>query len=426
MKNLVILGAGTGGTIVANGAMKRLSHDWTVTVIDPDVNHLYQPGLLFLPFGIYDESKLWRPRAKTLRRGVRWITDSVQSVDPGKREVIAGGARLPYDLLVIASGARIRPDLTEGMLDGDWQKRVFDFYTPDGARKLRDALSSFREGRLVVNVVEMPIKCPVAPLEFLFLADAHFRNRGVRDRVEIVYSTPLDSAFTKPACSRVLGSILDDHGIKLETEFNAGSVESDRHVLRSYDEREIGYDLLVTIPSHSGAEFVETSALGNDAAFVPTDKETLVAKAHDNIFVIGDATDVPASKAGSVAHFEAHVVLENIVHAARGESPVPAYDGHTNCFIETGDRKAILIDFNYATEPLPGTYPLPSVGPMSLLKESVINHMGKLAFRWLYWNVLLPERPMPVSNRMSMSGKQPVKGEANVPSNVRRQSSLSQ
>ncbi len=423
MKNLVILGAGTGGTIVANGAAKRLPRDWSVTVIDPDVNHLYQPGLLFLPFGIYDESKLWRPRGKTLRRGVRWLQERVEAIDAGNREVIAGSTRVPYDLLVIASGSRIRPDLMEGMLDGDWQKRIFDFYTPDGAKKLRDALSTFREGRVVVNVVDMPIKCPVAPLEFLFLADAHFRRRGLRHRVELVYATPLDSAFTKPACSRVLGSMLDDHDIKLETEFNAGAVDGQRHVLRSWDEREIDYDLLVTIPSHSGAEFIETSGLGNDAAFVPTDKETLLAKGHDDIFVIGDATDVPASKAGSVAHFEGHVVLENILHAVRGETPVPSFDGHTNCFIETGDRKAILIDFNYATEPLPGTYPLSTFGPMSLLKESLINHLGKLAFRWLYWNVLLPEWPMPISNRMSMAGKRPVtapKGDLYVAANVRR------
>jgi len=227
MKNLVILGAGTGGTIVANGAVKRLLPDWSVTVIDPDAGHLYQPGLLFLPFGIYDERKLWRSRASTLRHEIRWIRESVDRVDPVRREVHAGGGRVPYDLLVIASGSRIRPDQTEGMLGDDWKKRVFDFYTVEGARALHDALSVFKEGRLVVNVVDMPIKCPVAPLEFLFLADAAFRNRGIRDRVELVYATPLDSAFTKPTCSRVLGSMLDAHSIKLETDFNAASVDSD-------------------------------------------------------------------------------------------------------------------------------------------------------------------------------------------------------
>ena len=408
MKNLVILGAGTGGTIVANGAAKRLADEWSITVIDPDADHLYQPGLLFLPFGIYDDSKLTRPRANTFRKRVRWVREEVRNVDTEAKQVITARSKVPYDLLVVASGSRIRPDLTEGMLDGDWQKRVFDFYTLDGARKLRDALTNFKGGRLVVDVVEMPIKCPVAPLEFLFLADAYFRNRGVRKDVELVYATPLDSAFTKPACSRVLGHMLADRGIHIETEFNAGSVDSEKHVLRSYDEREIPYDLLVTVPSHTGAEFIETSGLGNDAGFVPTEKNTLRAKKYDDVFVIGDATDVTASKAGSVAHFEGHVVIDNIVRAAKGRSLSDAYDGHTNCFIESGDRKAILIDFNYDTEPLPGKFPLPVAGPMSLLEESLVNHMGKLAFRWLYWNVLLPERWMPLSNRMSMAGKRQV------------------
>jgi sulfide:quinone oxidoreductase len=414
MKNLVILGAGTGGTIVANGTAKRLPRDWNITVIDPETLHLYQPGLLFLPFGIYDESKLWRRRARTLRSRVQWLQESVDGIDADKKEVVTANRRVPYDLLVIASGSRIRPDLTEGMLDADWQKRVFDFYTADGALKLREALKSFDGGRLVVNIVDMPIKCPVAPLEFLFLADAHFRNRKIRDRVELVYATPLDSAFTKPACSRVLGSMLEEHGIKIETEFNAGAVDTETHTLRSWDEREIPYDLLVTIPSHSGAEFVERSGLGNDAAFVPTEKSSLVAKGHDDIFVIGDASDAPTSKAGSVAHFEGHVVIDNILHAVRGESLEPRFDGHTNCFIETGDRKAILIDFNYDTEPLPGTYPLPVFGPMSLLKESVVNHIGKLAFRWLYWNVLLPERPLPVTQQMSMTGKRRLYADPNL------------
>ncbi len=422
MKNLVILGAGTGGTIVANGTAKRLPRDWNITVIDPETLHLYQPGLLFLSFGIYDESKLWRRRARTLRRRVQWLQESVDGIDAEKKQVVTSKSRVPYDLLVIASGSRIRPDLTEGMLDGDWQKRVFDFYTADGALKLREALQSFDGGRLVVNIVDMPIKCPVAPLEFLFLADAHFRNRKIRDRVELVYATPLDSAFTKPACSRVLGSMLDEHGIKIETEFNAGTVDTETHTLRSWDDREIPYDLLVTIPSHSGAEFIERSGLGNDAAFVPTDKASLVAKGHDDIFVIGDATDVPTSKAGSVAHFEGHVVVDNILHTVRGESLEPRFDGHTNCFIETGDRKAILIDFNYDTEPLPGTYPLPLFGPMALLKESVVNHIGKLAFRWLYWNVLLPERPLPVTQQMSMAGKRRLYAD----SNLRRQGDLAQ
>lgn len=407
MKQLVILGAGTGGTIVANKMVRRLPADWAVTVVDPDHQHLYQPGLLFLPFGIYDESKLYKPRRRTLDRRVQWEQTAVDAVDLEQREVVLlNGDRLHYDLLVIATGSQIRPEETEGLLGPEWRKSVHDFYTIEGAQALRSALASFRGGRIVVNIVDNPIKCPVAPLEFVFLADDFFRKKGMRDGVEIVFATPLEGCFTKPIASRKLKGLVEAKGIDVEPEFNIARVDTDRRVIESWDERRIDFDLLVSIPIHSGAPFIGKSGLGNDLNFVPTDRATLAVKGYDNIFAIGDVTDLPTSKAGSVAHFEADVLAENLIHVIRGESLDPAFDGHANCFIETGDRKALLIDFNYDTEPLPGRYPLPVVGPMSLLGESQLNHAGKLAFRWLYWNALLPGRPLPVPNRMSLRGKQ--------------------
>jgi sulfide:quinone oxidoreductase len=266
-----------------------------------------------------------------------------------------------------------------------------------------------------VNIVEMPIKCPVAPLEWLFLADDYFKKRGIRDRVDLVYATPLDGAFTKPVCSDVLSYLLEEKGIQLETEFNTGEIDGDGRVLKSYDEREIPYDMLVSIPTHMGADFVEASGLGDDLAFVPTDHHTLQAVGHDDIFVLGDASNVPTSKAGSVAHFQAEVVVENLMRTIEGRSLEKGSDGHANCFIESGDGKALLIDFNYYVEPLPGHFPLPGVGPFTLLSESKRNHWGKLAFRWTYWNALLPARPLPVSNRMSMVGKKSVRLEDKKP-----------
>lgn len=405
MKNLVILGAGTGGTMVANRASRKLPADWSITVVDPAMNHLYQPGLLFLPFGARDDAKLERPRARTLSSRVNWQPAEVDRVDTEARKVVIGGRRIPYDLLVIASGSQIRPDETEGMLGAGWQRSIFDFYTLDGAQKLRDAIDRFEEGRLVVNVVEMPIKCPVAPLEFLFLADEYFTRRGRRDGIELIYATPLDSAFTKPICADALGSMLERKGIVVEPLFNTGAVDPETKVLRSWDERELPFDLLVTIPTHKGAPFVEASGLGNELGFVPTERHSLLAKGHDRIFVLGDATDLPSSKAGSVAHFQSEVVVENLVRAAKSESLVEGFDGHANCFIESGFGQALLIDFNYEVEPLPGRFPLPGIGPMTLLAESRMNHWGKLGFRWIYWHALLPGRTLPISNRMSMAGK---------------------
>jgi sulfide:quinone oxidoreductase len=406
MKNLVILGAGTAGTTVANMLRKKLPSDWALKIIDPDTEHLFQPDLIFVPFEMQTPEKTIRPRKGTLGKGIEWIQRQVQQVDADNNQVILDGDdKVSYDLLVIATGSHIRPEETPGLLGDEWQKSIFDFYTLEGSVALRDALKTFEGGRVVVNTVEMPIKCPVAPLEITFLAESFFTEKGIRDNVELTYVTPLDGAFTKPIAAKALGSILDDRGIKVEAEYNASEVDVDRKVLLSYDEREVPFDMLITIPTHMGAQFIEDSGLGDDLAFIPTDRHSLIANHHDNIFVLGDATDLPTSKAGSVAHFQAEVVVDNVLHLIKGESPKAVFDGHANCFIESGYGRAMLIDFNYEQEPLPGVYPLPTVGPSPLLKESKFNHWGKLMFRHVYWHALLPGHPIPVPNQMSMVGK---------------------
>ncbi len=409
MKHLVILGAGTAGTMVANRLRKRLPSGWALTLVDPEPVHLYQPGLLFIPFGARDEARMTKPRRDTLRSDVRWVERGVSAIEPEARAVVLeGGERIAYDLLVVATGSRVRPEETPGLTGPGWEQSAFEFYTLPGAQKLRAALDTFTGGRLAVHVTEMPIKCPVAPLEFVFLADDFLRRRGLRDRTELVFVTPLDGAFTKPAASRMLGHLIEDKGIRLETEFNVAEVDGEARLLRSYDEREVPYDLLVTVPLHGGAAMIESSGLGNELGFMPTDPHTLLARADEHIFVLGDATDLPSSKAGSVAHFQAEGLEHNLLRAMRGDALANEFDGHANCFIETGRDRALLIDFNYETEPLPGKYPWPVVGPLSLLEESRLNHLGKKAFRWAYWNLLLPGRPLPVSRRMSMAGKRPV------------------
>ena len=406
MKNFVILGAGTAGTTVANMLRKKLPSDWALKIIDPDTDHLFQPDLIFIPFEMQTPEKTIRPRKSTLGKGIEWIQRQVQQVDADNNQVILDGdEKVPYDLLVIATGSHIRPEETPGLLGDEWQKSIFDFYTLEGSVAMRDALKTFEGGRVVVNTVEMPIKCPVAPLEITFLAESFFTEKGIRDNVELTYVTPLDGAFTKPIAAKALGGILDDRGIKVEAEYNASEVDVDRKVLRSYDEREVPFDMLITIPTHMGAQFIQDSGLGDDLAFIPTDRHSLIANNYDNIFVLGDATDLPTSKAGSVAHFQAEVVVDNVLHLIKGETPKAVFDGHANCFIESGYGRAMLIDFNYEQEPLPGVYPLPTVGPFPLLKESRFNHWGKLMFRHVYWHALLPGHPIPVPNQMSMVGK---------------------
>jgi sulfide:quinone oxidoreductase len=392
--------------MVVNKLRHRLSRsDWHITVVDTTDRHFYQPGYLFVPFGVYTPDEVVRSRRRYVPNGVQLVYGEVEKVAADDSEVwLTDGRRLPYDYLVIATGVEPRPDQTPGMLDGgQWRRSIFDFYTYDGAVALADALRAFDGGRLVVHIVDMPIKCPVAPLEFTFLADAWLRERGMRDRVELVYATPLPGAFTKPIASARLGSMLDDRKILVEPDFLVERI--DATTLVSYDEREIPFDLLVTVPLNMGAEYVARSGLGNELNLVPVDRHTLLSKAHPNIFALGDANDIPTSKAGSVAHFSVEIFTDNFLQYARGEPMTGRFDGHANCFVESGAGKALLIDFNYDIEPLPGQYPVPVVGPFQLLEETRINHLGKLAFRWLYWNALLPGRRIPLPAHLSMAGK---------------------
>ncbi len=392
--------------MVANRLDRELDGDADIHVVDRDDRHVYQPGLVFVPFGLAGIEEIVRPRRRQFRRGVTFHEREVESVALHRNEVLlAGGVTLPYDVLVVATGTHLQPQETEGLTGAGWNERAFTFYTPEGAAALHGAFEEFDGGRIVVNIVDMPIKCPVAPLELAFLADWYLRERGVRSRTELVYSTPLDGAFTKPIASEQLGSLLAEKEIELVTEFNADEVDAAGGKLVSYDGRELDFDLLVTVPLHGGAPYIERSpGLGDALGFVPTDKHTLQAGASPNVFALGDATDLPTSKAGSVTHFEAEILAENVARYFRDEELAAGYDGHANCFVETGFHKALLIDFNYDTEPLPGRYP--GVFGLPLLRQSRLNHLGKLGFQWLYWHALLPGRPLPgIGPTMPTAGK---------------------
>jgi sulfide:quinone oxidoreductase len=406
MKRIVILGAGTAGTMMANKLVRTLPTGWHVMVIDRDDVHVYQPGLLFVPFGDYRPDEIVKRRAPTLDRRVELRLGALDRVAPTENKVLfATGEALAYDLLIVATGSRIVPEQTQGLTGPGWYKQAFDFYTLEGATALRSALDRFEGGRVVVNVVDLPIKCPVAPLEFLFLADAYFTKKGLRSKVELVYATPLEGAFTKPIASALLGRMLAERKIEVMGDFGLEQVHSEQRTLQAYDGRQTNYDLLVSIPMHSGAEVITRSGMGDAAGWLPTDRHTLQSKQFSNVFALGDATDLPSSKAGAVAHFQGDVLIQNVHRFIDDRPLLSAFDGHANCFIETGYGKAMLIDFNYDTEPLPGRFPLPGVGPLTLLEESEANHWGKLAFKWIYWNLLLEGRDLPIEAQMSRAGK---------------------
>ncbi|EPR30741.1 Pyridine nucleotide-disulfide oxidoreductase, FAD/NAD(P)-binding domain containing protein [Alkalidesulfovibrio alkalitolerans DSM 16529] len=405
MKKLLILGSGAGGVMVATKMRKKLDEkEWSITIIDRSWQHHYQAGWLFVPFGIYTINDCIKPQTDFVPKGVTFVQDEITNVDPAAKRVTTAKGKYEYDWLVIATGCRIAPDEIEGMEDG-WGDDIHNFYTPDGAVALAKKLKHFEKGKLVLNIAEMPIKCPVAPLEFVFLADWFFSVHDTRCNIEIELVTPLTGAFTKPVAAQILGKLCEEKNITITPSFEIGSVDVGRKVIESHKGEEVNYDLMIAIPPNLGSKVIMDSEIGDVMGYVNTDHHTLKAKDFDNVYIIGDATNVPTSKAGSVAHYESDIVCENLEREIEGLAPLPEFDGHSTCFIVTGYEKSTLIDFNYKVEPLPGKYPFPGVGPFDLLGETFTNYWGKMMFKWVYFNLMLKGKELPLEPQMFMAGK---------------------
>lgn len=407
MKKLLILGAGTGGTIMANRMREELSRsEWEITIVDQCKTHYYQPGFLFIPFGFYKEADVIKPKSNFIPTGVHLIYGEIDRIEGQKNSVaMKNGEVLKYDILIVATGTKIAPEETPGLKGELWHKKIFDFYTIQGAKALAGFFKTWPGGDLVINIADMPIKCPVAPLEFSFYADAFFLERDMREKVNITYVTPLSGAFTKPRASMMMGNLLEKKNVKLVTDFVLAEVDNENCLIRDFGGHEIHFDCLVTIPIHKGDAMIERSGMADDFGFIPVDKNTLQSTQFENVFIIGDAGNFPTSKAGSVVHFQSEVLYKNLLCFIENRPFTESFDGHSNCYIETGHGKGALIDFNYDTEPLPGLFPFPGIGPFGLLKESRMNHYGKLIFRWLYWHILLKGKEMPIDSKMTMAGK---------------------
>lgn len=410
MKDLIILGAGTAGTMMSNKLRNALDTDeWRITIIDQFKTHYYQPGFLFIPFEIYNKQDVIKPKSNFIPAGVKMIYSEIDKISPEENKVyLSEGKIMNYDILIIATGTQTRPEETNGLKDKLWYKSIFDFYTIEGALALQKHLKTWEGGKLVMCISELPYKCPVAPIEFVCLAEAFFTKKGMRDKVDITYVTPMSGAFTKPVATKMLSELLKEKNIKVIPDFYLERVDNENKKIISYDEQEIDFDLLTIVPVNMGSEMIARSGLGDDMNYVPTNKHTLQSDKHENIFVIGDAANLPTSKAGSVAHFSGEILFDNILSYIEGRPLMASFDGHANCYIETGYGKGALIDFNYVTEPLPGTFPLPGIGPFGLLKNTKINHYGKIIFRWIYWHILLKGKEMPIEAEMTMAGKQRV------------------
>ena len=406
MRKILILGSGAGGTIVANMLRNQLREsEWEITIIDKKEEHHYQAGYLFIPFGVYSENDVVKPKKEFIPKGVEFVLDNVVRIDTEERHVeTEKGNRYDYDWLVIATGCDIAPAEIDGMMDG-WQKDIFDFYTLEGSLELYEKLKYFNSGRIVLNIAEFPYKCPIAPLEFVFMADWFFTVNGVRDKVEIEFVTPLDNVFTKPVAAKILSEFAVKKNIKVTPYFDLVQVNADEKTIESGKGQKVGYDILVAIPPNVGDKSLIDSGISDPVGFVPTDNHTLKAENLDRVYVVGDTTNVPTSKAGSVAHYQSYTLVENLIREIDGYNPKPTFDGHATCFLASGFEKAILLDFNYNVEPLPGKFPFPGMGPFSLLEESLSNHWGKMMFRWVYWNLMMKGLDFPLEPQMNIAGK---------------------
>jgi sulfide:quinone oxidoreductase len=372
MRNdIVILGGGVGGTLAANLMAKELGESVRITLVDSTGIHVYQPGFLYVAVGQEKPSALKRREAQLLRRQIKLIIDCATLIDPAAHKVVLkSGHTLRYDELVLATGSRtLMAEVPGGM-------GAHDFYTIDGAMRLHRSLQEFKGGRIVIGVAGIPYKCPPAPVEFAFLLDDYLTARGIRQKTEIKLLSPLNRAFTNEETSKLVQPILAERDIELTGFFNVESVDPISKTVTSMEGETVGYDLLVLVPPHRGQKVIEVSNLGDERGWVPVDRNTLKHTAFDDIWAIGDATSIPISKSGSVAHYEANVAAAEIAAVVKGDAPpLHVYDGKVMCFLETGHGRATTISFDYSHPP---TSPTPARRW----------HWAKALFNKTYWHTV--------------------------------------
>jgi len=373
MQRILILGGGVGGTLTANLLVKKLRRqvkagEVTVTVVDQTGQHTYQPGFMYIAMGGERADRLQRPERGLLDSRVSLVIGEIEKVDEPTQTVhLKDGERLAYDYLVLATGSRIVPEAIE------------HFYTAEAALELRRALDAFTGGRIVVAIAGMPYKCPPAPLEVSFLIESELRQRGLRDQSEVHFCSPIGRAFTIESVSEMATPIFVKKGIEVHTFFNVEAIDPERKVVQSLEGEELPYDLLILVPPHKGQQFLMDSGLAPaPGGWLPTDRATLQVGGRPNVFALGDATDLPLSKAGSTAHFEAPVVTERIVAAIQGrevDHKHGDYLGKVMCFFEIGDGKGTLLQFDYEHPPRPP-------------KPNQLWHLGKIVFNKTYWHTV--------------------------------------
>lgn len=368
---ILIVGGGMGGTILANNLARRLSAEMRngkvrLTMLSASERHMYQPGLLYLALGRMTPDELYRDQASLLEPGITFHVDPVEEFRLDKNEVRTKSGKVHgYDIIVIATGSRPSPEDTPGLAEHAEQ-----FYTEESALKMFKRLREFEGGKVVI-AMGVPHKCPMAPLEITFMLHDYFKDRGILDKVKIHYTYPVGRVHTLENVAKWAAPEMERLGISYETLFNLKSVDGEKRIVHSEEGSETDYDLLITIPAHRGMPVIESSGLGQ-RGWIPTHRHRLNMEGRDNVYALGDTTNLPISKAGSTAHFEAEALGENIAAIIKLGAPVRDYDGKVFCFIEAGKDRATYAMFDYQNPPQPRP-------------PTKVVHWFKLAYNKMYW-----------------------------------------
>lgn len=371
---ILIVGGGTGGTIVANNLARQLTTEIRankveITMLSNSDLHMYQPGLFYVAFGQMMPDELYRRQTSLLESGIDFYVDPVEQFELDKNQVVTkSGKTYTYDIIVIATGSRIMSASIPGLSEGG-----HTFYTEQGAINMFKNLREFENGKLAI-VVGVPHKCPIAPVELVFSLHQYFQERGIREKVEIKYHYPINRIHSIENVAKWAQPEFDKIGVKYETLFNLEEVDAKNKVIKSMEGSEYQYDMLISIPEHHGMEVIESNNLGKDG-WIPTDRHKLTMEGYDNVYVLGDTTNLPVSKTGSVAHFEAETVATNISSIIKIGFPVKNYDGKVYCFIEAGHDNATYAMFNYEKPP-----------DLKPANKSV--HWLKMSYNKMYWTTV--------------------------------------
>ncbi len=389
---IVIVGGGTAGITVA-AKLKRKGLAADIAIIEPSDKHYYQPAWTLVGGGAYSREATERSEASVIPSGVTWIRDAVTEVRPDENCVLTrDGGSTRYDFLVMAPGIQIDWGKIPGLEESVGKEGVCSNYSYDTTGSTWRFIREFQGGKALFTQPNTPIKCAGAPQKIAYLADHHFRKRGIRTQTEITFATGIAVMLGAKYYGDVLAEVAADRGIDVRfkhdlTQIRPESREAVFHDIDNDKEVVLSYDLLHVTPPMSAPDFLKGSALANPAGFVDVDRQTLRHQRFPNVFALGDASSLPTSKTAAAVRAQAPILVEHLVAALEGSSAASRYDGYTSCPVVTGYGKLIMAEFDYEGNPKE-TFPFDQRKErlsMYLVKKYLLPRMywrGMLKGRW--------------------------------------------